>query len=82
MGCKSKLQKEYAEGAFFNHKLGNKLGNPSDYFFHDRASSVQKFLNSRSTSMIKGLVVFAVLLAEVDTPALAESVADLYFGKR
>ncbi len=32
--------------------------------------------------MIKGLVVFVALLAEVDAPALAESVADLYFGKR
>ena len=48
MGCKSKLQKEYAKGASFNHKLGNKLGNRSGYFFHDRASSVQKFLKSRS----------------------------------
>jgi hypothetical protein len=33
MGCKSKLQKEYAEGASFNHKLGNKLGKALRLFF-------------------------------------------------
>ena len=43
--CKSKLQKEYADGASINHKPVNRLKTFAGYFFPNCVGSVQKLLN-------------------------------------